>query len=283
MRNTACALLAYLVVTIALPSFANAVTVPRELTEQANNGDANAMYEIASLYLKEAFSPDGFSRRDEHFASAINWLKPAAEMGHSYAIMGLADAYFFGHGVQRNGKEGERLLLQLAKRKNSNAMTLLASHYASGFDGAIYLQRARKHLDMAVAAGVDSKDEFFKHVEDRIENFNKAYAGAMKGITKDMNQLAVYYSFAGNSQEASKWLSQSAEKGDKLGQWMLADQYRSGSGVPKDDVLAYMWANIAEAHGKPGDVSRRDEYARSLTKEQIAEAQRLSRNWKPKR
>jgi len=43
-----------------------------------------------------------------------------------------------------------------------------------------------------------------------------------------------------------------------------------------------MWFNLAGAHGDAGAVSLRDTVARRMTPDQIAEAQRLAREWNPK-
>jgi TPR repeat protein len=67
----------------------------------------------------------------------------------------------------------------------------------------------------------------------------------------------------------------------------LGIMYHEGLGVPQDYVLAHMWFNLAAAQGdwvaetfaKPGRDQLADE---SMTSEQIAEAQKLAREWKPK-
>jgi TPR repeat protein len=59
--------------------------------------------------------------------------------------------------------------------------------------------------------------------------------------------------------------------------------YADGDGVPKDLVIAYMWLNLAAAKGEPNAKANRDNIERQMTPDQIAEAQRLSRQWKPTR
>jgi localization factor PodJL len=50
-------------------------------------------------------------------------------------------------------------------------------------------------------------------------------------------------------------------------------------GIPKDDVLAYMWFNLAASQGDKDAVQKRDEIGKRLTPEQLAEAQKRSREW----
>ncbi len=64
--------------------------------------------------------------------------------------------------------------------------------------------------------------------------------------------------------------------------------YATGDGVPQDYVQAHMWYNLAASRYPPGSdrdkvVRNRDTVAEKMTPEQIAEAQRLAREWKPKR
>ena len=48
-------------------------------------------------------------------------------------------------------------------------------------------------------------------------------------------------------------------------------------------VLAYMWVNLAAAQGEDKYKDVRDALEKVMTPAQIAEAQRLSREWKPKK
>jgi len=56
--------------------------------------------------------------------------------------------------------------------------------------------------------------------------------------------------------------------------------YSLGSGVPKDLLLAYMWMDLlATTQGDEGAQSSKEILEERMTREQIAEAQRLSREW----
>ena len=58
--------------------------------------------------------------------------------------------------------------------------------------------------------------------------------------------------------------------------------YILGRGVQKDYVQAHMWLNIA-AVGIPKWAELRESVEKLMTRAQIAEAQRLAREWKPKK
>ena len=74
-----------------------------------------------------------------------------------------------------------------------------------------------------------------------------------------------------------------AEKGDASAQFSLGFMYELGQGVPQDYVQAYMWFSLAAAQGTKGAAEWRERLAARMTPAQIAEAQKLASEWKPKR
>jgi uncharacterized protein len=83
--------------------------------------------------------------------------------------------------------------------------------------------------------------------------------------------------------EAVKWYRLSAEQGLALAQSHLSSMYYLGQGVPQDYVLAHMWWNLAGSNGHKDSVKNRNIVEKKMTPSQIEEAQRLARNWKPKK
>src|SRR5579871_2086172 len=73
-----------------------------------------------------------------------------------------------------------------------------------------------------------------------------------------------------------------AERGDAEAEYNLGFMYAVGQGVMQDFVRAYLWLNLAAAQGYTDAMSYRDRVAATMTPGQIAEAQRLAREWKPK-
>ena len=55
--------------------------------------------------------------------------------------------------------------------------------------------------------------------------------------------------------------------------------YATGRDVVADLVTAHKWFNIAAARGNAAALIRRIELAREMSGEQIAEAQKLAREW----
>jgi ankyrin repeat protein len=82
--------------------------------------------------------------------------------------------------------------------------------------------------------------------------------------------------------QAADWYRKSAEQGNAEAQAKLSVLYLKGRGVPQDAVQAHMWNNLAAAQGHKPSLTLRDLFAREMTQGQIAEAQRLASQWKPK-
>jgi uncharacterized protein len=55
--------------------------------------------------------------------------------------------------------------------------------------------------------------------------------------------------------------------------------YATGRDVATDLVVAHKWFNLAAARGNASALERRLELAREMSAEQIAEAQKLAREW----
>ncbi len=109
---------------------------------------------------------------------------------------------------------------------------------------------------------------------------------AEQGHPKAQYNLGVMYQLGlgvpQDDQEAAQWCRLAAEQGHAGAQVLLATMYHLGQGVPRDDVLAHMWVTLAAAQGIEFTVKWRDLFEKSMTPAQLAEAQRLAREWTPK-
>lgn len=115
---------------------------------------------------------------------------------------------------------------------------------------------------------------------------------AERGDTAAQSNLGVMYyngqGVATNYAEAAKWYRLAAEQGNAYGQNMLGFMYGNGEGVAQDRVQAYKWLELAatllpasDAANRKIAVENRDLVATLMTPAELAEAQRLVREWKP--
>ena len=73
-----------------------------------------------------------------------------------------------------------------------------------------------------------------------------------------------------------------AKQGNAVAQFFVGFMYDQGQGVAQDYIHAHTWFSLAGASGNADGIKYRDIVARKMTPDQIAEAQRLAREWKPK-
>ena len=76
---------------------------------------------------------------------------------------------------------------------------------------------------------------------------------------------------------------ETAELGSQVGApdalFELGMLYATGRDVAADLVVAHKWFNLAAARGNASALARRIEIAREMSTDQIAEAQKLAREW----
>ena len=110
---------------------------------------------------------------------------------------------------------------------------------------------------------------------------------ADQGIAFAQASLGVMYykgqGVAHDYAEAFKWYQRAANQGDAKAQLNLGALYYRGDGVTQDYVQAYKWFNLSAEQGDQIAVQARDGVAEKMTPEQILEAKRLSKKWKPKK
>jgi TPR repeat protein len=150
-----------------------------------------------------------------------------------------------------------QLLRPLAERSDARAQALVGNMYARGL-------------------GV---------TDDRGEAVRWWRKAAEQGEASAQEELGAAYFFGNGVQpdhsEAAKWFRKAGEQGGIFAQTCLGYLYERGEGVPQDYALAHMWLNLATAQGQPVAKTEMDRLAAKMTPNQIVEARRLARAWKP--
>src|SRR2546430_439433 len=91
-----------------------------------------------------------------------------------------------------------------------------------------------------------------------------------RGVTKD-------------EVEAEKWWLHAAGQSEDEAQYNLGVCYDSGEGVPKDEVEAHKWWLLAAGQGNDDAKYNMTIVENKMSREQIAEGQRLARDFKPRK
>jgi uncharacterized protein len=201
-------------------------------------------------------------QRGDH-AVAMRLYHPLAEEGYAHAQYTLGLMYHNGQGVPQDHAEALKWLRKAADQEYAKAQDGLGFIYQGGDgvpqDYAEALKWFRRAADQGMA--------------DAQYNLGFMYQNG-QGVPQDYA-------------EALKWWRKAANQGMAKAQLALgAMMYFAGRGVPKDIVRAHMWVNLAASRDYP-DAQKarklRDTIAQRMTPVQIAEAQKLAREWKPTR
>jgi TPR repeat protein len=124
--------------------------------------------------------------------------------------------------------------------------------------------------------------------EDLSLRFVEFLSLARRGdATSQLNVAQMYHAGRGISQnlvEAAKWYRRAADQGIPQAQQNLGIAHAMGYGLRQDFVEAYKWLNLAcSSYTRDRDRSlaakARDLVVTRMTASDIAEAQRLSREW----
>jgi uncharacterized protein len=224
-----------------------------QVKANAEKGDSEAQLALGSMYASGAGAP-----KDPR--KAVKWHRKAAEQGLARAQYQLSLDYVFGIGIKRDQVQAITWLRRAADQGLAKAQLELGICYAD-------------------AHGVAQDDV------EAAQWFRKA---AEQGLPAAQYQLGNCY-FEGTGVaidivEGLKWIRAGAEQGNPQAEYKLGLCYENGQGVPKDLVEAYKWLNLAAPQGDADSGDMKVSLAKVealLTKEQVAEAQRLAREFRP--
>ncbi len=223
------------------------------LIDKANKGDPNAQYDLGWHYC------DG-NGVGQDYKKAIEWYTKAAEQENVDAQFELGRMYLYGCGVPKDYKEAAKWFTKAGEQGDADAQLKLGLMY---------------------------EDSIFHMPQDYNEAVKWYRKSAEQGNVNAQCALGMMYregqGVSQDYQEAVKWYRKSAEQGYAGAQNGLGRMYENGKGVPEDYVQAYKWYILAEAQGRREYEEYRDLLKQRMTPEQIAEAQRLAREFKPQK
>ncbi len=135
----------------------------------------------------------------------------------------------------------------------------------------------------------------FQDAVDAFErgDYDAAFPGFLSGaeagyVAAQYNLALMYRRGLGVPQDlakAAEWYLRTARQGDARAQLAIGLMYAEGLGVPEDCVQAHMWCNLSSTGAVSGldeGGEARDWVAQKMTSEEISEANRLVREFRPK-
>ena len=190
------------------------------LRDSADKGYVPAMVQLALLY-------EGGKYVRLNYTEAFHWFGLAAERNNSYALLELGGCYHYGLGTPPDFSMAMQCYRRSAELTNYVAMKSLGYLLMNGLGGETNLAEA-KYWSLRAAT----------------EGTNRRAMYNLGGICclnfPDTNSMA----------EAFHWYQQSAELGDPLACYQLANFYYRGWGVVETNLASYRyWRFKAAAVG----------------------------------
>jgi TPR repeat protein len=119
--------------------------------------------------------------------------------------------------------------------------------------------------------------------QDEVEAVKWFQKAAAQNIAEAQYNLGASYcngrGVAQDYAEAMHWYRKAAEQNYAQAQYVLGIAYTFGEAVPQDEVEAYKWTFLAAAQGLEDAKEAMTRLEDTITREQIAEAQKLARNF----
>jgi len=271
--------------------------VPQSYTEAirwyrlaADQGDATAQNNLGSIYIYGRGVP-------QNYAEAMKWYRLAADQGNARAQVNLGIMYGKGQGTPKNYAEAMKWFRLAADRGDAQGQVDVGVCYRDGLgvpqDYTEGIKWFRLAANQGKASGQLDLGDMYREghgvPQDYVEAGKWYRLAAVQGESKAQNALGVMYRDGQGVQqdysEAVKWYRLAAEQGNAAAQVSLGAMYANGQGVAKDYVLAYLWFTLSATQGDEGveqAVKNLNMLTPLMTPMQIAEAQKLVREWKPR-
>ena len=255
------------------------------LKEKAEKGNKISQYNIGVKYL---LGKD--IAKDK--VAAFKWFKKSAEQGFVLAQAQVGQCYNFGDGTPINYSEALKWYLKAAIKGNSNAQYNLGVMYDKGRGVTENDVEAVKLYRKAANQGKANAQYALGRMyirgegipEDKAEAFKWFSRSAEQGNLDSQHELGNCYilgrGVSQNISKAYKWWSIAANRGYANSQYNLGRMYFIGQGTPQNYIKSYKWLILAAAQGDKKYIKELETLSKSLTRQQIADAQKLAADFK---
>jgi len=217
------------------------------------------------------------------YATALKILQPRAERGDSRSQNALGRMYAKGQGVPKDEAEASKWFQMATDQRKA----LEAYNYG---DFALALKTFRPLAEKGQALA----EYVIGLMYANGQGLPESYAEGLKWLTKSAEhgeakaQFSVgviYFKGLGIAKDpavAFKWYRRAADQGNATAQFNLGSMYAKGQTVQQDVVTAQMLYSLAAAQGIKAAGAAKDRLAKSMTPEQLSEADKRARAWRPK-
>ena len=234
------------------------------------------------------------------YAAAYDGFLSLVEAGNLDAQLHLGFMYDFGEGIPENDAEAVKWWHGAAEQGHRPSQLILGMKYRMGAGIPHDYVQARHWLLRAAAQGDGQAAKHLGYMHLLGEGVPRDHAVAVNWLGRAAGRGEadaqfeigrMYYNGDGLPQNhvlAAKWVGLSARLGQAQAQALFGYMHEHGEGVTQDFVKAHQWYNLAASRLSSSDgeildiaLSGRDRVAGRLAQAQLAEAQRLAREWQP--
>lgn len=252
----------------------------------AEQGNAAAQNNLGAMYQ----DGQGVGR---DYAEAVKWYRQAAAKNLPAAQVNLGLMYASGQGVKQDYTEAARWWRLAADQNAAVAQKNLGLMYYRGDGVPKDLKEAakwyRKAAEQGNAAAQYNLGLLYYLGEGEGQDYGQARRwfglAAVQNVAEAQLKLGVIYAngqgVEKNYAEAVKCYRMAAEQNDPTAQNNLGVMCANGQGIEKDYIQAYVYLNLA-SKVNPEAARNRDLLEQKMSPQQVAEAQKLTREWKPR-
>jgi hypothetical protein len=230
----------------------NSVDNLEEIRAKAEKGDAAAQFILGFDYQK------GKGVKQDYTEAAM-WYRKSAEQGDASAQFYLGLCYADGGSVGQDAMQAVNWYRKAAEQGDAPAQANLGYCYAKG-------NGVQQDYSEAV--------KWYRKAADQGEARAQVSLGYCYDTGRGVDQ---------DHANASNWYRKAADQGNADGQSNLGACYANGTGVIKDYVEAYKWDHLASAQGSETAKQFLQHLEQRMTPEQIADGQRLAREFNPRK
>jgi TPR repeat protein len=217
------------------------------------------------------------------FATALKIYRQLAERGDADAQTAIAKMYADGLGVQFNPAEAAKWY-----RLASDQYNALTAYERGEYEKAFNFYRPLADQGQLMAQYMVGL------MYANSQGVPLDYGEAMKWLRKaaergepkaQFNVGVLYFKGLGTTQnlaEALTWYRRAADQGEPAALYNLAAMYAKGESVAKDPVTAHMLYSLAAARGIKAAEDAKARLAKSMSADQIADAEARARAWTAK-
>lgn len=247
------------------------------LSQAAKQEHGLAQWALGNMYKagKDWYAVKSFGVGPNYY-EARKWYEKAANNGEHAAMEDLGHLYAAGRGVARDYAIAVKWFEAAIREGNSGALLALGSLYELGRG----VPRDKKTAEELYSKSLSRGDP------DAIR-LARLRADAAKGDANAEYELGK--SWFGTSglvddiDEALRLINKAADKFHTAAILILGYMYKNGWKVPQDYVAAHKWYNVGASLGDGKAKYERDELAKKMTPSQLADAQKLAREWMEER